>query len=358
MVKPSDDGTDWDALRDRVIGLGERSVHKNYYPALRRNAAHLQKLMQAIEQTTVGVVICDRRGVIEFANPALCAMTGFGVDELVGRTPRLYRSPETSPETYRAMWQALEAGLPWRGELKNRRKDGSHYWSRLLITPVREDSGAVSHFVGINEDITERVRAEERQKQLVDELNHRVKNTLAVVQALAGHTLRSADNPAEFCVRFESRLQTLSRTHDVLNESAWGGAQLREVLQQVLMPYDEAAGGRLTMSGADFLISPNSAVTLGLAFHELATNAARYGALAEPGGRIHIAWSLSPALFHLDWLETGGPPAVAPSRRGFGLVLLERGVPHQLGGKVRLDFGPGGLSCRMDLPFDRVVAHD
>lgn len=359
-MKPFDDDREWQAARSRIIGLGERSVHKNYYPALRRNAADLAKLMSAIEQTTVGIVICNRAGMIEFANPALCAMTGYDAAELVGHAPRLYRSDATAPELHRQMWAALNAGEPWRGDLLNRRKSGETFWTRLLITPVRDDSGSITHFVGVNEDITERIRAEERQRLLVDELNHRVKNTLAVVQVIAAQTLRTAESPELFCRQFEARLATVSQTHNLLNLSAWSGAPLRDVLGQELSPY--AAHDRLAMVGDDIRVSPNSAVTLGMAFHELATNAAKYGALSNPDGRVAVNWDLAGAAadrrLYLDWRESGGPPVQSPRRRGFGVQLLERGLAHQLGGRVNLQFPSDGMRCTMDLPLSRVAAGD
>jgi PAS domain S-box-containing protein len=353
-VTPSDDQEDWDASRDRIIGLGERSVHKNYYPALRRNMADLHKLMLAIEQTTVGIVICNRAGVIEFANPAMYTMTGYSVEEVVGQTPRLYRSAATPPEVYREMWAMLAAGQPWRGELLNRRKNGTTYWSRLSITPIRDQTGAITDFVGINEDITERVQAEERQKLLVDELNHRVKNTLAVAQAIAAQTLRTAPTPQAFCEEFEGRLRTLSQAHNLLNRSAWSGASFRDLLGQELAPYAVADPGRFAMTGDDIQVTPNAAVTLSMAFHELATNAAKYGAFSVPSGRVAVDWEVASGRFHLKWQERGGPPTGAPRRKGFGVSLLERGLAHQLGGMVRFDFAPDGVRCLMDLPLDRL----
>ncbi|MGE5546852.1 MAG: HWE histidine kinase domain-containing protein [Solirubrobacterales bacterium] len=363
MKRSDDDGTDegWDDARARIIGLGERSVHKNYYPALRRNMADLKKLMLAVEQTTVGMVICDRAGTIEFANPALCAMTGYTAEEMLGRTPALFRSAATPPAVYQEMWGKLKAGQPWRGELLNRRKGGDTYWIHLAITPIRDESGEVTHFVGINEDITERIRAEERQKLLVDELNHRVKNTLAIAQAIAAQTLRTADSPQSFCREFEARLMTLSKAHNLLNRTAWSGAPLRDVLTQELAPYAGAeAPARFAVRGDDIQVSPNSAVTLGMAFHELATNAAKYGAFSQPDGRVDVSWTLGGATadrrFHLEWLEHGGPPVQAPRRKGFGVSLLERGLAHQLGGKVQLHFPPEGMLCQMDLPWARLEA--
>lgn len=359
-MKPSEDEQDWEASRNRIIGLGERSVHKNYYPALRRNMADLQKLMLAIEQTTVGMVICNFAGVIEFVNPAMCAMTGYAAEELVGEKPRLYRSSATTLEIHQQMWAQLTAGHPWQGELLNRRKNGETYWIRLSITPMRDETGLITHFVGINEDITERMQAEERQKLLVDELNHRVKNSLAVAQAIASQTLHTAETAQAFCREFEGRLMTLSQAHNLLNRSAWSGAPLREVLNQELAPYAAADSSRFLLEGDELHVIPNAAITLSMAFHELATNAAKYGAFSLPSGRVRVSWTVTgdakEGRLCLTWQECAGPTVQPPRRRGFGVSLLERGLAHQLGGKVQLRFPPDGMRCVMDLPLDRLSA--
>jgi len=156
----SETEADWQAQRDRIIGLSERSVHKNYYPALRRNLTELKKLLEAVEQATNGIFICNRQAVIEYVNPALCAVTGYGADELIGRTPRLFW-PDTAPgDLWDDITRTLAAGLPWQGELLHRRKDGGDYWNRVSLTPVRDDAGNITHTIAINEDISARKKAE------------------------------------------------------------------------------------------------------------------------------------------------------------------------------------------------------
>ncbi len=160
MAKPSDDDAEWLARRDSIIGLGERSVHKNYYPALRRNLSELKKLLEAVEQTTNGILICNHTGIIEYANPAMCAITGYQAGELIGRTPRLFWSDATPPSLYGDVFRTLAAGNPWQGELRHRRKSGTDFWNRVSITPVRDDAGAITHTIAVNEDISARKQAE------------------------------------------------------------------------------------------------------------------------------------------------------------------------------------------------------
>ena len=198
-------------------------------------------------------------------------------------------------------------------------------------------------------DITERKRAEDRQKLLVNELNHRVKNSLATVQSIAAQTLRSITSPEFFREAFESRLIALSHTHDLLTRESWEGASLREVVDGELRAM--AAEDRVTFDYAsDLRLNPKAAVALGMGIHELATNAVKYGAWSVPGGEVIVAWRQDGDLLRLSWTERGGPPVNNPTRRGFGARLLERGLAAELSGGVELTYDPTGLVCHMALP--------
>jgi diguanylate cyclase (GGDEF)-like protein/PAS domain S-box-containing protein len=162
MTESADMGESWEEYRNRIIGLGESSVHKTYYPALRRNMADLKKLMQAVEQTTVGIAICNRQGVVEFVNPAQCATSGYSQDEIVGQPSRLFQSELTARSVQEDMWRCLLSGQPWRGDMLGRRKNGEPYWARVSVTPMHADSTEVTHFVAVIEDISEHKRIEQR----------------------------------------------------------------------------------------------------------------------------------------------------------------------------------------------------
>jgi two-component sensor histidine kinase len=245
------------------------------------------------------------------------------------------------------------------------------------MMPLKDDAGAVRGFLKILRDRTDKRREEEHRKLLLDELNHRVKNTLATVQSVAMQTIRTSETPAAFHEAFVARLMALSRGHDLLTRSEWRGASLAEVVRQTLAPYADgeddaaAAGRRLSVGGPPVRLSPNAAVALNMTFHELATNAAKYGALSAPGGRVEVAWALdlppaggelSPGAVELVWRERGGPPVEPPLRRGFGtkliergVKLIERGVRHELAGDVRLEFAPEGVEYRARLPLSAMV---
>ncbi|MDP3659183.1 HWE histidine kinase domain-containing protein [Phenylobacterium sp.] len=219
----------------------------------------------------------------------------------------------------------------------------------------KADHGGVRRMAGVSLDITERKRAEERQRLLLNELNHRVKNTLATVQSIASQTLRSAADTRAFRDAFESRLLALSQTHNLLTDANWEAASLHAILVMELSPHAggrQGGGGRFVLeSDRDIRLNPKAAVALGMALHELATNAVKYGALSTPSGRVLVRSRVSGADLVLEWIEQGGPTVVRPSRRGFGGRLLEQGLAGELAGRVVLTYDPAGLSCRMQLPM-------
>ena len=209
-------------------------------------------------------------------------------------------------------------------------------------------------------DLSERKRAEERQKLLLDELNHRVKNTLAIVLAIVAQTSRTATTPQAFHEDLGARLVALSETHNLLTQTAWQGANLRDLIHTELMPHANGALNRFHFRGQDVHLRPKCAVTLGLVFHELATNAAKYGALSVPNGQVRVAWEVDAeaATLHIEWQELGGPHVHVPSRQGFGLRLIERGLGREFPRQVKLEFRSEGVHCSMNLPLDRIDARD
>jgi two-component sensor histidine kinase len=242
------------------------------------------------------------------------------------------------------------------------RRDGHVIWISVRSSPVRDVNGRLLYLVRVVQDVTERKAAEQRQRLLIDELNHRVKNTLATVQSLASQTARGAPTPAAFREGFEGRLIALSKAHDQLTVHHWESADLRELLSGSLAPHAGAAPDRIVLRGEDVVLKPRAVLTLAMAVHELTTNAAKYGALSVPGGRVEVQWGPvhdadgHPQL-HIDWIENGGPAVVAPAQGGFGSKLIEGSVAAELGGKARLIFEPKGLRCEISIPMKNAAAN-
>lgn len=270
----------------------------------------------------------------------------FGIDDLIGSIHE-----EDRPRMIAAMDKAIADGSDYDIEYRVIWPSGEERW---VHARGRADSivpgGKAKRMAGVSLDITERRRAEERQKLMLNELNHRVKNTLATVQSIAFQTLRTARSPGEFREAFEARLLALSETHNLLTLENWEGARLRAVLEAEL----EAFGGErraVIEAGPDIHLSPKAAVAVGMGFHELATNAAKYGALSTPVGQVAIRWRVVDGELHLDWEESGGPEVETPTRRGFGTRLLVKGLAAELGGEVELSYRRQGVTCSMRLPM-------
>jgi two-component sensor histidine kinase len=187
---------------------------------------------------------------------------------------------------------------------------------------------------------------------LINELNHRVKNTLATVQSIASQTLRSATDLADARASFEARLLALAAAHDLLTVQSWRGAHLDEVAASALAPFQAMYKPQVTCSGPPVWLTAQRALALSLALHELGTNAVKYGALAAPQGRVNLCWTLSQGELAVAWTEEGGPPVTAPASSGFGMRLLQRSLARELDGDVRLEFAPEGVRCEIRIVVD------
>lgn len=250
---------------------------------------------------------------------------------------------------------ALKANRPVRGaEAAVERPDGTRVPFMAYPTPLHDASGTLVGAVNMLVEITEQKRAEARQKALLDELNHRVKNTLATVQSLAAQTLRGAGVPKEARAAFEARLLALSRTHDQLTRGHWESADLLSVLDGIFAPYRND-GDRIRLEGEPVRLAPKPALTLAMVLHELATNAVKYGSLSATSGTLTVAWTVAVGgtsrSLRIEWRESGGPPVEPPARRGFGSRLIERGITRELRGSALIAFDPGGVRCSMDVPL-------
>jgi PAS domain S-box-containing protein len=313
------------------------------------------------EHAAIGIVELDAEGRFLRVNEAICAITGGTREELLnwklfGRTHPDDR--DIDEEQYRRQ-VAGDIGF-YSIEKRFVRKDGRVIWMGVRSSTVRDATGHFLYGVRVVQDITERKEAEERQKLLIDELNHRVKNTLATVQSLAAQTARGTDSPDAFRSAFEGRLIALSHAHDQLTRQHWRSAGLRDIVESAIAPHVAESHEQIAIAGEPITVTPRAALTLALALHELTTNASKYGALSAPVGRIDVCWQIErnaalPPQVRIEWRERGGPPVTPPARQGFGTRFIEGSVAVELQGKAKLDYDPAGLVCTIEIPLDAAL---
>ncbi len=316
-------------------------------PPRRFDPAGEEARYRAIVDTAVdAIVVIDEAGLICAFNPSAERLFGYSVGEVNGHNVK-----ELMPEPYRHAHDGYLTSYFATGERKiigigraveGRRKDGSTFPLELSIAEWWTDDGRF--FTGVMRDVTERTRAEKLQRLMVNELNHRVKNTLATVQSIALQTLRNAGSPESLRSDLSERLLALAKAHDVLTRESWEGAEFADVVASAIEAHGVA--DRVTTEGSRVRLAPKSALALAMALHELFTNAAKYGALRSETGHISIGWGprSGDGGFSLDWMERGGPIVCAPTRRGFGFRMIE-GLARDLLGAASLDFQPEGLVC-------------
>lgn len=268
-----------------------------------------------------------------------------------------YIHPDDQPMVTEAINEAIRGKTPFELEHRVLRVDGTLGWSHSRAIPLCDADGGIFEWFGTASDVTERKRHEHHQKLLVNELNHRVKNTLATVQSIALQTLRNAAGPEQAREQITARLIALSKVHDVLTQTSWERAQLRQIVTEATAVLDSENGSRFDIEGPDVWVSAKSALALAMALHELCTNAVKYGALSNDRGRVAIEWTVAEddgatRQLRMRWVEAGGPPVTPPDRRGFGSRLIEHGLGQDLGGEVRVEFAPAGVTCTILAPLD------
>jgi PAS domain S-box-containing protein len=286
--------------------------------------------------------------------------------DFMGHSPEYYYGKTTadvwSAENYAfmnpLMQKALEGGEPVRGEIKAK-VDDSTRWYDISLAPLTNRAGHVVGLTGAAIDISERKGWEQHLRLLMRELTHRSKNLLAVIQAMARQTARQSGNVENFIERFGARLHALAGSHDLLVQESWQRASISELIGSQLGHYSDLLGTQILVSGPKVYLNPDAAQNLGMALHEMATNAAKYGALSTPKGQVSISWSWkgqgAKRVLHLNWREKGGPTVVAPTARGFGSQVIERNLTRALGAEVKLDYAATGFKADMELPVSLTV---
>jgi PAS domain S-box-containing protein len=319
----------------------------------------------AAQETRMPMVFMDAKAAgnpIIFANDSFLALTGYARDEVLGHSFNFLMAQGTDPRALALVEAAFEVSDDHSSEIRYRRKDGSEFWAALFISPVRDESGDIVQHFGSFIDLTRHKEEQAQSRMLIEELNHRVKNTLATVQSIVSQALRNASDEA-IRESIESRLFALSRSHELLTRENWESAGLHDVVDAALEAFGIANGRseRFKVTGRNIRFPPKAALALGIAFHELATNAVKYGAFSGEAGCVRVSWTIEPSQegdrLILYWREEGGPPVAPPSRKGFGSRVIERGLAHELHGTTLIDYRPDGVVCTINIPAPPGATH-
>ncbi|MCB5176960.1 PAS domain-containing sensor histidine kinase [Microvirga lenta] len=327
------------------------TARKEAEAALRESEARFRHMADSAPAL---IWMSDDQGRIVFANMHYDYLFGRPASEMTGSGWRDIVHPDDLEEFEQTFLEAFQERRPIQTEVRVLDRHGAVRWLRCEGVPRLDDAHRFLGYTGCNVDITAAKVAEERRDLLINELNHRVKNTLATVQSITSQTLRTSETAAEAREAIEGRLIALSRAHDVLTRENWEGADLYEIVEQAVAPYSSQGEDRLHLKGPEVRLPPRTALSLAMMLQELATNAVKYGALSSSAGEIRIAWEVDPAeppQLQLRWEESGGPPVQAPTRRGFGTRLIERSLAQDLGGDVRIVFAPTGVVCTVAAPL-------
>jgi PAS domain S-box-containing protein len=287
-------------------------------------------------------------------------LLGLTADQVVGRAEDEVLPASTRAAITPVKLEVLRTGEPARAEITVEER-GVRRWLDVTIDAQRDADGRIVGIVCASVDVTEQKERESRIRLLMRELTHRSKNLLTVIDAIARQTAAHSDGTKEFLTRFRDRLHSLARSHDQLVNEDWQGAWLRELVMGQLGHYVDRDSSAIAVDGPRVRVKPEAAQHIGLAIHELATNAAKYGAFASPEGRVRVAWDVEQdaagdAVCHISWIERGGPPVQPPTRRGFGHVVIERTVARALGGTVTLEFPPEGVRWSLTFPAELITA--
>src|SRR5665213_2390977 len=282
-------------------------------------------------------------------------MLGREIEDILGRTDEEILPPDAGAAVIAIKREALASGQPKRAEVALDNGSGLR-WNDIHIEPLRNEAGDIVGVTCASVDVTERKEGEAHLRLLMRELTHRSKNLLAVIQAMARQTARHAGSTSGFLDQFAARLQALAASHDLLVRESWYGASLRELIESQLAAFSGDDGAQVSVEGVPVALKPEAAQTLGLALHELAVNAAKFGALSVPEGRVSIAWALRGNAIDLEWREENGPMVKNRRKKGFGSMVIERNLANALDAAVNLKFDPDGLRCYIVIPASQILA--
>ncbi|HXW71806.1 MAG TPA: PAS domain S-box protein [Methylocella sp.] len=349
-----------DGIPERMAGVNFDITERKEAEEALRASEELFRTITATAQEGIWAIDLQARTI--FANPRMAELLRTTPEEMVSKPVSAFCFPEDLPEA-EARIAANLAGERSEFEFRFRRADGTSIEVLAATAPLKKGpAGEIIGGLGGFLDLAERKAAEEHQLFLMRELSHRSKNLLAIIQAIASQTARSATTLADFQERFGQRLRGIAASNDLLINQNWKSAPLEKLIRHQTAPFAGKDRSRLRTEGPDVRLTPAAAQALGLALHELATNSVKYGALSKDRGKVTVSWSIGEDFkgrrLRLSWREEGGPPVTEPVKKGFGTAVIEQMVAHSLQGDVMLSFDPAGLRWNLAMPLSHVVEFD
>jgi len=339
-----------DTVREWVGVHTDVTEQKAANERLRESEARFRVMADAAPSP---VWMTTAEGGIEFVNEAFAAFAGLDRDGLLGNVWIELIHPEDIAGVLARRVEARSTLASYSFEARFRSSLGAYKWMLANARPRFDEAGRFIGYLGMAMDLTEIKQAQIHQRLLINELNHRVKNTLAAIQSIVRQTLKPGETPPQVRELLFERLMAMSAAHDVLTRENWSSAGVEEVVRQAVRPFIDHDATRITLAGPPMRVDPSAALALALALHELGTNAVKYGALSAPAGSVRVDWSRTgPGRGQLTWRETGGPAVRPPTHKGFGARLLSGGLASDLGGQPELIFAPDGVEARLALRLD------
>lgn len=334
-----------------AVSFSDISARKETELAVVQNAQRLQRIL---DNVVAFVGILTPEGILKEVNQPALDVAGLKREEVVNKPFWEAYWWSLNKETQDRLRRAIDdanAGLASRYDVEIRIAENKSIWIDFQLNPLVNEDGSIDELIPSGVDITERKQSETHRDLLVGELNHRVKNSLATIQAMARQTIRSSEDMKGFEKTFTARLDAISAAHEILMGEDQGRASLMTMIERQIGPYTNDIEKQLRLSGAEIMLSGPSAHAIGLVLHELATNAAKYGALSAQGAFIDISWSETDDGFvNLEWKEKNGPAVSTPKRKGFGTRLIKQSLEYSLGGKAELNYLESGFTANLSLP--------
>ncbi|QPC97846.1 PAS domain S-box protein [Qipengyuania soli] len=346
----------------KIVGASKIAHDLREHSTLRQELRESQQQFAALAQNIPQLAwMADGKGWIYWYNQRWYDYTGTTLEQMQGWGWRDVHHPEHVDRVVERIQHSWDTGEVWEDTFPLRGADGEFRWFLSRANPLKDDEGNVLLWCGTNTDITEQREASERITLLMREVNHRARNMLSTVQAIVNRTASASDS--ELADALLRRIAALSANQNLLNEGDWVGAVVADIVASQILHVGDIAEGRIHTGRRDqVMLKPGPAEALGLAIHELATNAAKYGALANDTGEIDVTWGFEgegeDRRFVMEWRERGGPPVEKPERKGFGTTIIERNPAFAMRADVTLDFDPAGLVWRISAPYDSAIAPD